>query len=77
MSPARLPILSGRDAAKAFKEAGFTELPRRGKASHRVLSREEPPTLLTIPDHRELKRGTLRALIRQAGLTTDEFVSLL
>lgn len=77
MSPARLPIISGRDAAKAFKAAGFVELSRRGKGSHMALAREDPKALLTIPDHRELRRGTLRALIRQAGLTTDEFVALL
>ena len=77
MSPAHLPVISGRDAAKAFKAAGFVEVPKRGKGSHMALARESPTTLLTIPDHRELKRGTLRALIRQSGLTTDEFVALL
>ncbi len=77
MSSARLPIISGRDAAKAFKAAGFVELPGWGKGSHMALAREDPQALLTIPNHRELKRGTLRALIRQAGLTTDEFVALL
>jgi predicted RNA binding protein YcfA (HicA-like mRNA interferase family) len=46
--------------------------------SHIVLRQAESPhRRLTIPDHKELKKGTLRALIRQAGLSVDEFVALL
>ena len=72
-----LPVISGRDAVRAFAKAGFVELPDRGKGSHRVMHRPGWPAILTIPDHRELKRGTLRSLIRDAGLTVDEFVDLL
>jgi predicted RNA binding protein YcfA (HicA-like mRNA interferase family) len=41
------------------------------------LFRDNPQTAMTIPDHREIKRGTLRAIIRKAGLSVDEFVALL
>lgn len=39
--------------------------------------REEPFALVVIPDHKELDRGTLRAIIRQAGLSLEEFISYL
>ena len=74
---ARLPVISGREAVRAFGRAGFVQLPGRGKGSHFVMSHDDLPAILTIPGHRELKRGTLRALIKQAGLSVDEFVTLL
>jgi len=73
----KLPIVSGREAVRAFERAGFVQLPGRGKGSHMAVWRENPPALLTIPDHRELKRGLLRALIRKAGMSVDDFVDLL
>lgn len=42
-----------------------------------ILFRANPPTTLSVPDHRELDRGTLRALLRQAGLTPEELTRLL
>jgi predicted RNA binding protein YcfA (HicA-like mRNA interferase family) len=42
-----------------------------------MLRRDAPSARVTIPDHRELDSGTLRAIIRQAGLTVEEFVALL
>ncbi|MFN7412863.1 MAG: type II toxin-antitoxin system HicA family toxin [Dolichospermum sp.] len=39
--------------------------------------REEPRTTISVPDHKELDRGTLRGIIRQAGLSVDEFIELL
>ncbi len=50
----------------------------RQRGSHIVLRHRDPPhRRLVVPDHRVIAKGTLRALIRDAGLTTDEFVSLL
>jgi len=72
----RLPVVSGRDAVKAFGKIGYAVDRQRG--SHIQLRQAtEPFRRLTIPDHRELGRGLLRALIRDAGLTVDEFVVLL
>mgnify|MGYP001597740296 FL=1 len=46
--------------------------------SHMILRQNKPPfRRLTIPNHKELARGTLRAIIRQAGLTREEFLKLL
>ena len=72
-----LPVLSGRQVAKVLAKAGFVHIPDRGKGSHLFMFRADPRTALTIPDHREVKRGTLRAIIRKAGLSVDDFVALL
>lgn len=71
-----MPVVSGRDAARAFQRIGYAIDHQTG--SHIILRQEaEPHRRLTIPDHKELGKGTLRAIIRQAGLTVDEFRALL
>jgi predicted RNA binding protein YcfA (HicA-like mRNA interferase family) len=71
----RLPIISGSVCIKALSKIGFVVARQRG--SHVILVREEPRTTICVPDHQELDRGTLRAIIRQAGLRVDEFADLL
>jgi predicted RNA binding protein YcfA (HicA-like mRNA interferase family) len=71
----KLPVISGSDAVKAFRKAGY-EFDRQ-HGSHIILRRAElPHRRLSVPDHKELAKGTLRALIREAGLTVDEFNGL-
>ena len=71
-----LPRLSGREVAKALGEIGYEFDRQRG--SHIVLRSKEPPhRRLTVPDHDEVAKGTLRSIIRQAGLTVNEFKALL
>jgi predicted RNA binding protein YcfA (HicA-like mRNA interferase family) len=70
-----LPQISGRDCVKALQKAGF--IIKRQQGSHIILRRNEPFAQVVVPDHQELDRGTLRAIIRQAGLSVDEFLSLL
>jgi predicted RNA binding protein YcfA (HicA-like mRNA interferase family) len=70
-----LPQISGRDCAKALAKAGFYI--KRQQGSHMILRRDEPFAQVVVPDHKTLDRGTLRAIIRQAGLSTDEFLKLL
>jgi len=70
-----LPQISGRECVKALSKVGFKL--RRQHGSHVILKRDEPFTQLVIPDHKELDRGTLRAIIRQASLTEDQFADLL
>jgi predicted RNA binding protein YcfA (HicA-like mRNA interferase family) len=50
---------------------------RRQVGSHIIMRRDEPFAQVVVPDHQELDRGTLRAIIRQAGLSTSEFEQLL
>lgn len=49
----------------------------RQRGSHIILCRDEPFTLVVVPDHKELDKGTLRAIIRDTGLSVDEFLRLL
>ena len=70
-----LPRISGREAVAAFRRLGY-EVDRQ-KGSHIILRHSTPPfRRLTVPDHREIAKGTLRALIREAGITVEEFVAL-
>ena len=72
----RLPVVSGAEAARAFAAVGYEVVRQKGshiRLRHPTCAR--PP--LTIPDHSELKVGLLRALIRDAGLTVEEFVAAL
>lgn len=71
----KLPVISGQQLVKALGKAGF-QIDRR-KGSHMMLYRADPPTTLSVPDHRELDRGTLRSLLRQAGVSPEDFVRLL
>ncbi len=70
----RLPVLSGREVLKALSRLGYYVRDQRGSHVH-LRHPTRPP--LTIPMHPEIDRGTLRAIIRDAGLTVDEFLELL
>jgi predicted RNA binding protein YcfA (HicA-like mRNA interferase family) len=70
-----LPRVSGREVVRALRKIGYDRDRQRG--SHIVLRQTAPPhRRITVPDHKEVAKGTLRAIIRQAGLTVEEFNSL-
>ena len=69
----RLPVMSGREVVKVFGSFGWVL--RRQVGSHMILIKEGEMASLSVPDHKEVSRGLLRALIRDAGLTVDEFCS--
>ena len=71
----KLPRVSGRECVKALAKVGFTV--RRQEGSHMILRRDDPFTQVVVPDHRELDRGTLRAILRHAGLDVSDFIELL
>ena len=71
----KLANISGREAVKAFGHAGWTTVGQVG--SHLMMGKEGERANLSIPQHKELSVGTLRALIRAARLTVDEFLELL
>ena len=71
-----LPRASGREVVKALLKIGYEQDRQRG--SHIILRQVAAPhRRLVVPDHNEVAKGTLRAIIRQAGLTVDEFKALL
>ena len=71
----KLPVLSGEQAVRAFERAGWRRDRQRG--SHVTLIREHSPLVLTVPLHDSLGPGILRALIRKANLTVEEFTAFL
>ena len=70
-----LPQLSGRETVQAFESLGWKVV--RQKGSHIILIQDEYGATLSVPDHKEVAKGTLRSLIRSAGLTVSEFVVVL
>jgi len=72
---AQLPVISGAKVVRAFEKAGWRQDRQRG--SHVVMLKPGCNVSLSVPQHREITPGTLRALIRSAGMTADEFVALL
>jgi predicted RNA binding protein YcfA (HicA-like mRNA interferase family) len=68
-----LPVLSGRKVVRAFEQLGWQVARQRG--SHIVLVKDGEIATLSVPDHKEVARGTLRSLIRTAGITVEEFIS--
>jgi predicted RNA binding protein YcfA (HicA-like mRNA interferase family) len=78
MSGGRLPVATGKDAVRELRSAGF--IVDRVVGSHHVMTFPNDPTRTeTVPVHagRDLKPGTLRSVIRQSGLTVEEFTELL
>jgi len=71
----KLPVISGRQARRVFESAGWTFNRQRG--SHMILTKPGLPINLSVPDHHELDRGLLRGLIRDAGMTVEQFTQLL
>ena len=73
---AKLPVISGRQAVKAFEKDGWRVV-RRAKSRHIVMKKEGVVTTLSIPEHKVLDRGLLRSLIRDAYISIEKFNELL
>ena len=71
----KLPVTSGKECIKTLEKARFYF--KRQEGSHVTLRRDNPFGQVVVPLHKELDRGTLRAIIRHSGLSVDEFVELL
>jgi len=67
-----LPVISGTETVKLFQKFGWNVA--RQSSSHIIMTKEGEMASLSIPNHREVARGTLRSLIRSANLTVDEFL---
>lgn len=72
---AKLPVISGAEAVRAFERARWRS--DRQKGSHVILLKEGQSASLSVPQHREVAPGTLRLLIRASGLSVDAFCNLL
>ena len=72
---AKLPTdLSGREVRTTLERAGFVF--RRQRGSHMVLRRDAPYARVVVPDHKQIRAGTLRRIIADAGLSIDQFMQL-
>jgi predicted RNA binding protein YcfA (HicA-like mRNA interferase family) len=72
---ASLPSVGRRKVVRAFERLGWQVARQRG--SHIILVKEGEMATLSVPDHKEVAKGTLRSLIRAAGITVDQFVAQL
>ncbi len=68
-----VPLLRPREVVRAFGRLGWQVARQQG--SHIILPKPSVPVTLSVPDHSQVARGTLRALIASAGLTVDEFLA--
>jgi len=75
----KLPSLSSKELIKTLRRAGFEDAPKRGKGSHKALVKSAPgiTRLVVVPDRKTIPKGTLRAILEQAGLSKEEFFSFL
>jgi predicted RNA binding protein YcfA (HicA-like mRNA interferase family) len=76
----KLPSVSSDDAIRVLQKVGFTGAPKRGKGSHVALYRIDEggrKRLVIVPKKKDLPRGTLGAILQQAGLSQEEFLRFL
>jgi predicted RNA binding protein YcfA (HicA-like mRNA interferase family) len=71
--PPKLPVVSGAETVRVFERLGFAVVRQRG--SHIILRRGASGCV--VPNHRELKIGTLAGILKQAGVSADEFIAAL
>ncbi len=70
----RLPRISGRECVRTLAKVGFYI--KRQHGSHMILRRNDPFAQVVVPDHKELDKGTLRSIIKQAELDVNRFIRL-
>jgi predicted RNA binding protein YcfA (HicA-like mRNA interferase family) len=75
----KLPIVSSKQIIRVLHEIGFQNAPKRGNGSHLAFVKTDAgkTRLVIVPDRNEIPKGTLLAILEQAGLTKDEFIRLL
>ena len=71
----KLPQVSGAEVVRALQKIGFTV--RRQHGSHIIMRRDNPFAQTVVPNHRQIDRGTLRAILRQTEVSVDELINLL
>jgi predicted RNA binding protein YcfA (HicA-like mRNA interferase family) len=69
----KLRVLSGKNVCKILEKHGFVEVRRRGSHIAMQLKLTESTVTIPVPDHKELRAGTLLSIIRQSGLRRSEF----
>jgi len=70
----KLPIVSWKDVEQILGKLGYVFDRQRG--SHRIYVRAQPPDTISVPQHREIAKGTPKSILRQLGLSVEDFVAL-
>jgi predicted RNA binding protein YcfA (HicA-like mRNA interferase family) len=75
----KLPVVSSKQIIRTLQKLGFEYAPKRGKGSHVALVKtgDSKTRLVIVPDRNEIPRGTLLAILEQAGISKDEFIRML
>jgi predicted RNA binding protein YcfA (HicA-like mRNA interferase family) len=73
----KLPVLSAREVLRVLRKAGFDQVSQRGSHIRLKGMRDGETRVVIVPNHREIARGTLASILRQAGFSRDEFLKLL
>ena len=71
----KLPNLGGKEVVSVFQQFGWTVARQRG--SHIIMTKENEIVTLSIPNHKDVAKGTLRSLIRSANITINDFLAAL
>ena len=71
----RLPQVSGAELVRALQNLGFVV--KRQQGSHIILRRTDPFAQTVVPNHRQIDRGTLRAILRQTGISVEDLLKAL
>ncbi|BAQ65431.1 type II toxin-antitoxin system HicA family toxin [Geminocystis sp. NIES-3709] len=71
----KIPNISGKVCIKALAKIGYYQ--KRQEGSHIILRKDSPFSQIVVPNHKNIANGTLRTIIKNAGLTIDEFINLL
>jgi len=71
----KLPQVSGQEMVRALQKIGFTV--RRQQGSHLIMRRDDPFAQTVVPNHHQIDRGTLRAILRQSGVSVEQLTELL
>lgn len=71
----KLPQVSGQEVVRALQKIGFTV--RRQQGSHIIMRRDDPFAQTVVPNHHQIDRGTLRAILRQSGVSVDQLTEVL
>lgn len=74
---AKLPILSGKDIAKILSKLGYEHIRTRGSHMIMIKQTEKGKKTIPVPNHKELAKGTLKAIMNQAELKLDDLLNLL
>ena len=73
----KLPVISGREMIRVLNRIGFVIVGRKGSHARLKRRRDKEILIVIVPMHRELARGTLRSILRQANLTVEDLLRLL